>query len=334
LLVGLIKADSPVIPKGWIVNLDLPPEKRWPTAQMLPYYNSSINGALNLLYQVIPKSIATWAEYIATFLIPSMGDHGREIASFAKIANMPVGAAVLLNIFYEIEAGCTSIVAQDSRGIIVHGRNLDFMLAETLRHLVCNVKFQRSGKTVYEGITYAGYVGLLTGVRKGSFAVSIDQRDEGYLIENFLEALLIPGTRVLAFLVRDTLENTNTFDEAVNIFATTSLAAPCYIIVSGSYPGQGVVVTRNRLEAVDLWYLDSNAGRWGLVETNYDHWKPDGDGRRTAAEKMMKLLGQQKISMDTLYTVLSTPPVLADSTTYTCLMCAATGNLTAYIREM
>ena len=39
-----------------------------------------------------------------------------------------VGEIVLYNIFYEIFTLCTSIVAQDQNGNILHGRNLDFGL--------------------------------------------------------------------------------------------------------------------------------------------------------------------------------------------------------------
>lgn len=72
-------------------------------------------------------------------------DYGQEIASNAPKMGIPVGAAVLLNIFYEIEAGCTSIVSQDKQGNIIHGRNLDFSLAPVLRNLVINVQFQSQG---------------------------------------------------------------------------------------------------------------------------------------------------------------------------------------------
>jgi acid ceramidase len=42
--------------------------------------------------------------------------------------NFYLGEIVLYNIFYEIFTLCTSIVAQDDNGNILHGRNLDFGL--------------------------------------------------------------------------------------------------------------------------------------------------------------------------------------------------------------
>jgi len=331
-----VASDNPVKPLNWIVNLDYSPNsnQRWPVNAMLQIYNTSVHAAINLIYDVVPEAVATFVEDIAGWLVPSLGDHGLEIKKFAEVFDIPVGAAVLLNLFYELEAGCTSIVAQDVYGKITHGRNLDFDMAPVLRKLVVQLKFQKGGKTIYSGISYAGYVGVLTGLKQGAFAVTVNQRNEGNRIENILEALLVPGTRVLAFLVRETLENVNTFSEAVDRLASTSLIAPCYITMSGTKPGEGVVITRNRYDAADLWKLNPQNGIWNLVQTNDDHWQPDSDGRSTVAKRLMRVIGQNKINEDSLFSVLSTKPVLAPSTTYTTLMSSMTGNVTTYIREL
>jgi len=46
----------------------------------------------------------------------------------------------------------------------------------------------------------------------------------------------------------------------------------------------------------------------------------------------MNATGKQNISLNTIFGVLSTPPVLNDQTTYTTLMSAAAGNYTTYAR--
>lgn len=300
--------------------------------QMIPYYNQSIHDALAFLNRVLPSELIAAAEDIAELLIPEFGDYGQEIASNAPKMGIPVGAAVLLNIFYEIEAGCTSIVSQDKQGNIIHGRNLDFSLAPVLRNLVINVQFQSQGKTIYYGVTYAGYVGLLTGLRPGAFSITINQRNEGNRFLNFLEALFIPGTRVLPFLIRDTLQDQSNFSAATQVLSTTSLAAPCYITVAGVQLWEGMVITRNRYNTADIWSL-KDAG-WYLAQTNDDHWKPDSDGRSTAAKNHLNQIGQANINFDSLFTVLSTPPVLAPSTTYTTLMSPQKSELITKIREL
>lgn len=90
-------------------------------------------------------------------------------------------------------------------------------------------------------VTYAGYVGLLTGLRPGAFSITINQRNEGNRFLNFLEALFIPGTRVLPFLIRDTLQDQSNFSAATQVLSTTSLAAPCYITVAGVQLWEGMV---------------------------------------------------------------------------------------------
>jgi len=239
-----------------------------------------------------------------------------------------------LNIFYEIEAGCTSIVAQDEQGIMFHVRNLDFDMAKTLRKLVIRVQYQKQGKTLFWATSFAGYVGVLTGMKPGSFAISLNERDTGYIVENLLEALLVPGTSIASFLIRDTLTNVNSFDEAVQAISKTSLVAPSYVIMSGANPGEGVVVTRNRFDVADLWKLDLNANRWFLVETNDDHWLPPDDDRRDLAVIATNALGEVDINLNGLFQVLSIPHVLNKDTVYTTLMSAATGNFTAFIRNI
>jgi N-acylethanolamine-hydrolysing acid amidase len=64
--------------------------------------------------------------------------------------------------------------------------NLDFNLAGLLRNLTIEVDFQSKGQTVFTATTYAGYVGVLTGMRPGAFSISLDQRESGSPIENIL----------------------------------------------------------------------------------------------------------------------------------------------------
>jgi len=314
------RGDEP--PKRWIVNLDATPTERWPWKDMLPFYNQSFHDAVGLIGQFIPEFLQEPIEFLATQLLPYLGDYAGEITSGADSLNISYGQAVLLNLIYEVEAGCTSIIAQDPQGKIYHGRNLDFKLASTLRKLAIDVDFQRGGKTLYRGTTFAGYVGLLTGMRPGAFSISADQRNSGYLFENLLEALFIPGTTAAAFLIRDTLEDVDIYDTAIKQLATVSLAAPAYLIVAGTKPLEGVVITRDREGTRDIWQLDSPS-RWFEVETNYDHWDPAGDDRRQIANLGMTALGQSRVSLDGIFDVLSIHDVfliLVQHTQHSCAL--------------
>ena len=134
------------------------------------------------------------------------------------------------------------------------------------------------------------------------------------------------GSRgIISFLIRDVFEKENSFQQAVDMFSTGPLIAPCYFIVGGTRPGEGVVITRGRWNAVDLWWLKPGQGRWYLVETNYDHWTspPPADKRREVAEKAMNRTGRANINPVTLFKVLSTSPVLNKITMHMTIMSAA-----------
>ncbi|ELR19388.1 ASAH1 protein [Acanthamoeba castellanii str. Neff] len=323
------------VPQRWTVNLDLPPEQRWPWPAMLPYYGGALEHAVEMIGQFIPKEYTSVIVGIAEEIgrMGYLGEYGGEIASVAKAANMSLGEAVLLNLIYEIEAGCTSIVAQGTDGTIYHGRNLDFNLAGLLRNLTIEVDFQSKGQTVFTATTYAGYVGVLTGMRPGAFSISLDQRESGSPIENILMALFVPGTTASCFLIRNTLRDKTTFADAVSALSNTPLAAPAYIIVGGTQSGEGAVITRDREYARDVWYIDVNDGRWFEVETNDDHWRAPDDHRRGVANQGMERLGWTNVGLKGIFDVLSTHPVLNGGTTYTTLMSASLGNYSTVVRS-
>ena len=52
---------------------------------------------------------------------------------------------------------------------------------------------------------------------------------------------------------------------------------------------KGCVITRDSDKAADVWNM-ADAGKWYILETNYDHWKQPlfVDDRRTPANKCMQ----------------------------------------------
>lgn len=52
----------------------------------------------------------------------------RALLILSYLIRVVSGEIVLYNIFYEIFTLCTSVVAQDQNGNVLHGRNLDFGL--------------------------------------------------------------------------------------------------------------------------------------------------------------------------------------------------------------
>lgn len=331
---------QPVPAKRYTVNLDLPPQQRW--TEIAKEHEENLLRLVRSVKQSLPAELASLVSTLGEDIDKYMPHpYDQEIIGIANaLPNTTVSDVVLGNILYELtaygnrkfdaESGhvkmCTSIVAQAVNGTIYHGRNLDYDFPDLLRNLTIIVDFQQGGQTVYTGTTYAGLIGLATAQKPQAYTISVNERDTGTWWMNAFEAL-VAGTHGITFLlVRDVASNKEMdFEAAVSSLSSSHVIAPSYIIVGGAKPGEGVVITRDRTTAKDLWRMDPDSGRWYLVETNYDHWQPPpaGDDRRDPAIKAMDGTTRAGLNATSLFKVLSTPPVLNDGTTYTTVMSAA-----------
>lgn len=338
----------------YTVDLDLPPSKRW-TALITEKKTDLANmmeAIKELANAFVPSGrLVELVDFALPLMVNSLPHpFGEEIQGIAAASGIPLGEVVLFNIFYEVFTVCTSVVAEDDQGNLFHGRNLDFglflgwdmknkswIISEKLKPLVVNLDFQRNNQTVFKSTNFAGYVGMLTGIRPHMFTLTMNERfslDGGYI--GILEWIL--GQRDgmwMSFLTRSVLETANSYEEAKTRLAQTKLLAPAYFILGGNRTGQGCIITRSRALSLDVLEIDLKLGRWYVLETNYDHWKEPLflDDRRTPAMKCMDQTTQTKMSMKTMYNVLSTKPVLNKLTTYTTLMQVSEGKLESYIRD-
>lgn len=338
------------------INLDLPPEERWKEVAM-----NRKNEIRNLLekFKDFIKDWGSFASKVIAFVDNDLGGlddtlpapFAGEIRGISKYSGLNLGEVVLFNIFYEFFTVCTSIVAEDPKGNFVHARNLDFGLfigwdvknktwavTEALRPLVVNLDFQRGSKTVFKSVNFAGYIGILTALKPYVFSLTMNERfniDGGYI--GILKWLLGDRKeRWMGFLTRSVMENATSYEQAMNMLANTTMLAPAYFILGGNKKGQGMVITRSRDKAVDVWQMSTiQQHPWYILETNYDHWKKPLflDDRRTPANHCMANMTQQNVGFAGIFNVLSTQPVLNKLTAYTALMEVKTGKFETYIRD-
>lgn len=332
-----------VSPRKYIIDLDLPPEERW--AKVSEDYSKDFPKLLSQIESMFPKELVLAATDLAgnldKYFPYPYADELRGIVKYSM--NVTLGQVILGNLLYDLTAyrsltyksvnrphgACTSIIASDNRGNIIHGRNLDYALSDTLRDMTIEVQFKnRANPNIFTGTTFAGFVGTLTGAKPGGFSISLDERDVGEWWQNAVSALKEGSYGIVSLLIRDTLQTNNIdFNLAVEKLSSTPLITPCYLIVGGLIDTQGVVITRDRIAALDKWYIDpSKPDQWYVLETNYDHWNapPSDDNRRDPGIKSMNSVGRAKINFNTLFSVLSTDPVLNNGTTYTTVMSPST----------
>jgi len=94
------------------------------------------------------------------------------------------------------------------------------------------------------------------------FSISVNERLSYDILGNLIELMTNGNASVVSFLVREVLETTANYTEALKILSTHPLIADSYIILAGTKSGEGAVITRERNSARDVWQLDAKNGRW------------------------------------------------------------------------
>jgi len=327
-----------------VVNLDLPPSQRWVKICANPVYQQTAQFLVNAVDALL-SSLGGGAvlnevgEMLNQFYFP--GDLSQEIQGCASSLGIPVGWATLFNIGYEVSDACTSIVAQTTDGTIIHARNLDFWagmgFTDSLKDMTFIADFQQGGKTLFKTTSFAGYVGALSGIRPGGFSVTINTRfyRQGVweMFYEIIAAIEETNASLVSFLTRDVLTKRSDYAGALNDLSNVALIADVYYTLAGVKPGQGAVISRNRFNATNVWQLNAPS-QWYVLETNYDHWEqpPWFDNRVVPAENALKAIGQSRITMSGLFSVLSTKPVFNIQTTYSIMSIPANGTWLSWTR--
>ena len=279
-----------------------------------------------------------------------------ELTGISKMTDIDIGSLFVMNVMYELFGACTSIVARGENGTMWHGRNLDFglfmgtnasthnwELTQNLRDLLVDVEFMRGGKTSYRSVTYAGFVGLLTGSKKGGFSISVDTRFDSSLDRGIIGWLLGRNNdaHFLTFQTRDVMENNETYAVALESLVSYKAMGPAYIIIGGIGGDEGAVIAKQFSKDgtnsnVDVWYLNESLanGSYYLLQTNYDRKTapPDFDDRRYPGMNCMDGLSSESFGAKHLWGVMSSNPTRNAMTTFTSLMSPTLGHFESYIQ--
>lgn len=340
---------------GWaVVDLDLPPRQRWQalvapkTAEiqaMIDAFKGSMGRLFHLLLNVVEDIIGPLAN-LEMNGFPE--DYAEEIRGIHDATGIRIPELFVFNIMYEFSGAlpeCTSIVAQNSAGHIMHGRNLDFgppVLSEAMRQILQNVRYVKDGQTLFNSTTYLGYVGCTTCLKHGVASLTVNTRLWTKLpmsVAAWLLHLRRKGNW-LAFETRRAMETADSYAEAVELLNTTRLLGPAYVILAGVAAGEGAVITRDEKHSLAFWSLEDEPRPY-LVETNYDHWKRDLDNwvgppyarRDNGNACMERIVNESRVTSEGMFQVLSSRPSLNRDTTFTALMSARDGTFEAYFQN-
>jgi acid ceramidase len=174
------------------------------------------------------------------------GLYGDEIASWADGLGISLGTATILNCAYELSHlrwpkpfGCTVGVRWvDGLGLI-QVRNLDWPLA-TMGAATRLFRFRR-GTREFVSVGVPGHVGVLSGMLPRAYSVTINWAPPAA----FPTFDFGPG-----FLLRQTLETCDSYDEAVRTLTQTRLSTSVFFTLCGIEKDQACVIERTQREAV------------------------------------------------------------------------------------
>lgn len=215
--------------------------------------------------------------------------------------SITMSKAILINSLYELQAWCTSIVAQQADGKIVHSRNLDFDFADYMRNITFRAVFTKNGQYVYDAVMFGGTIGVYTGMKAGAFSLSENQRwpqsNVFGLVQNLF--MLSTGFQEISWVTRVALENCKDYQCAYRYLKSVPISSLGYIILAGVESDQGSIISRNRYNAAHIDTLDNSTGKWFIVQTNNDHWKDHGCYNRcAAATEHMNAVTQERVNVD------------------------------------
>lgn len=216
------------------IDLDRPPGERWgPLAAHVPAIRVLVAnytrelGGLELARDVL---VAYRDENVPD-------DYLAEIDAVAAIADLDPLEVLLANVYYDAfkhAMGCTAF-ARDTESGPIHARNLDWWSeGDVLGRTSVHLRFFEGGRIAFEGVGWPGFIGLLSGVARGRFAVTLNAA---------LSDDAAGVGRPIAFLLRDLLASAR-YEEAVHALASEPIACDALFLVTGVAAGQMCVVER------------------------------------------------------------------------------------------
>ncbi|KAE9379459.1 hypothetical protein N431DRAFT_541025 [Stipitochalara longipes BDJ] len=179
------------------IDLSLPPEQRY--LQIATDFGPKMREITPLFDEVLSSIIPWprlrhWIEILASIFLRRVysSEETRELKGIAKASGIALYIIIALNVLLDSLLGCTSggvMTALDKKGgrrapgqeeeRMLHFRTLDWGM-DPLRSVLVGLEFVRSKseepeKVVARTVTYAGFVGVLTGVREG-LSISLNFR--------------------------------------------------------------------------------------------------------------------------------------------------------------
>lgn len=181
------RSNRPNAPPRFTIDLSLPPEQRY--LEVCTAFKGEMLNLTALFDEVVGDMVhfipTRWLHFLCKLFLRRVYDReeNAELKGISKATGVQMYLLVCFNVLLDLFMGCSSggaVVKADSGSSVgskmVHFRTLDWGMP-SLRRVIVHLDFvaEPGRPVIASSVTYAGYVGVLTGVRKG-FSVSLNFR--------------------------------------------------------------------------------------------------------------------------------------------------------------
>ena len=171
-------------------------------------------------------------------------DYLEDMECWSEWAVGDLDLVILANFSYELHQTrrgfgfCTSVAFDQPRLGMVHCRNVDWPLRQIKDATI--ILDCKSSAGPFKAVAVPGMVGILSGVAKGRFSITINSKeDRNHYVPNFL------GWGA-TLLLRWIFEYCTSYEEALRELKKAPAFVPFYAMLVGPKSGQAVVVEVNR----------------------------------------------------------------------------------------
>lgn len=252
------------------------------------------------------------------WLTQSQNPYLGEIDAIATIAGR--SGAYTLNAGFEW--CCTCGVDNDREGGVRLLRALDWRQAGLGRALI--VAWQRGPAGDFANLTWPGFVGVVTAMAPGRFAVAVNQAPMiswglSWPVDWLAGRVGVWRSRALpaTHLLRQVRERCASYEEALDMLSRTPLCLPALFTLAGIEPGQGCVIERTQYAVTHRELPAAVANHWVGRE---QPGRPRGVASHQRQARMESALAEDAAWM--------TPPIINPDTRMVAAINPARGLLT------
>ncbi len=315
---------------SFVINLNKKGKDRW--TEVITHFRSDCILAIERLEGLLTSSpIGKVVLAMAERMLAQYTAGGEtkmmyrsEIKAIAEMLGVSMQKVLMVQLCYEMHACCTAIVVNvggmfssecDFSHTRFFYRTMDWPM-DFLKKLTCRLTFEKHGRTLYTAISWAGYIGVLTGMSE-NYGLAVNfRRSDGNLLKNATRAVEMCWP--VGYLCRSLLAKGLSYKEMENALKTAPLISPCYFTLCSAI--DSCVIAREPDSTVDYF------SELPLIQTNKDRRGDDNNilysrQREALAREIIDRSGTTWKGMDDIVAAFNVFPIVNHDTVYVCCMC-------------